>query len=75
MNIKLIIIIDRHTSHTKSICIISTTTDSLSKLISETMIKWAEESHIADSNLVGAMFHVLHRQYDGVGEVSLLGYW
>ena len=46
--------------------------DSLSKLISETMIKWAEEKHISDANLVRAMFHLLHRQYDGVGEVRII---
>ncbi|XP_072031407.1 LOW QUALITY PROTEIN: ryanodine receptor 2-like [Amphiura filiformis] len=43
--------------------------DSLSKLISETMIKWAQEKHVSDANLVRAMFHLLHRQYDGVGEL------
>ena len=43
--------------------------DSLSFLISETMIRWAEEKHVQDASLVREMFRLLHRQYDGVGEV------
>ncbi|XP_033625850.1 ryanodine receptor 2-like [Asterias rubens] len=43
--------------------------DSLSYLISETMIRWAEEQHIEDASLVREMFKILHRQYDGVGEL------
>ncbi|XP_041469245.1 ryanodine receptor 2-like isoform X1 [Lytechinus variegatus] len=43
--------------------------DSLSHLISNTMIKWAEEKHIEDPTLVREMFNLLHRQYDGVGEL------
>ena len=39
------------------------------------MIKWAEEKHIANASLVRAMFHLLHRQYDGVGEVSILQFY
>ncbi|KAG8123547.1 hypothetical protein E2320_018933 [Naja naja] len=36
-------------------------------LISETMVRWAQESVIEDPELVRAMFVLLHRQYDGVG--------
>ncbi|XP_071832667.1 ryanodine receptor 2-like isoform X4 [Apostichopus japonicus] len=43
--------------------------DSLSKLISETMIKWAEEKHIEDAELVREIARLLHRQYNGVGEL------
>ena len=46
--------------------------DSLSHLISNTMIKWAEEKHIEDPTLVREMFNLLHRQYDGVGEVRTI---
>ena len=34
------------------------------------MIRWAEEQHIEDASLVREMFKILHRQYDGVGEVN-----
>ncbi|KAJ8044966.1 Ryanodine receptor 2 [Holothuria leucospilota] len=43
--------------------------DSLSRLISETMIKWAEEQHIEDAELVREMARLLYRQYNGVGEL------
>ncbi|XP_078504129.1 ryanodine receptor 2 [Lissotriton helveticus] len=39
----------------------------LQQLISETMVRWAQESVIEDSELVRAMFVLLHRQYDGIG--------
>ncbi|MBN3288490.1 RYR2 protein, partial [Polyodon spathula] len=39
----------------------------LQQLISETMVRWAQESVIEDPELVRAMFVLLHRQYDGVG--------
>ncbi|XP_062938981.1 ryanodine receptor 2 [Cynocephalus volans] len=40
---------------------------SLQQLISETMVRWAQESVIEDPELVRAMFVLLHRQYDGIG--------
>ncbi|XP_070577063.1 ryanodine receptor 2-like isoform X7 [Ptychodera flava] len=43
--------------------------DSLSSLIASTMVKWAEEKYIDDPVLVREMFSLLHRQYDGVGEL------
>ncbi|XP_072679041.1 ryanodine receptor 2 [Canis lupus baileyi] len=39
----------------------------LQQLISETMVRWAQESVIEDPDLVRAMFVLLHRQYDGIG--------
>ncbi|XP_035260550.1 ryanodine receptor 2 isoform X7 [Anguilla anguilla] len=39
----------------------------LQHLISETMVRWAQESVIEDPELVRAMFVLLHRQYDGIG--------
>nr|XP_014340342.1 PREDICTED: ryanodine receptor 2 [Latimeria chalumnae] len=39
----------------------------LQQLISETMVRWTQESVIEDSELVRAMFVLLHRQYDGTG--------
>ncbi|XP_038623542.1 ryanodine receptor 1 isoform X2 [Tachyglossus aculeatus] len=42
---------------------------SLQELISHTMVLWAQEAFIQNPELVRAMFSLLHRQYDGVGEV------
>uniref|UniRef100_A0A6I8PD25 Ryanodine receptor 1 n=1 Tax=Ornithorhynchus anatinus TaxID=9258 RepID=A0A6I8PD25_ORNAN len=42
---------------------------SLQELISHTMVHWAREAFIQSPELVRAMFSLLHRQYDGVGEV------
>uniref|UniRef100_A0A3Q1CAK1 Ryanodine receptor 2 n=1 Tax=Amphiprion ocellaris TaxID=80972 RepID=A0A3Q1CAK1_AMPOC len=39
----------------------------LQQLISDTMVRWAQESVIEDPELVRAMFVLLHRQYDGIG--------
>ncbi|TRY59413.1 hypothetical protein DNTS_004316 [Danionella cerebrum] len=39
----------------------------LQQLISETMVRWAQESVIEDPELLQAMFVLLHRQYEGVG--------
>ncbi|CAN0250954.1 unnamed protein product [Lampetra fluviatilis] len=41
----------------------------LHELISTVMIHWAQESRVADPELVRAMFGLLHRQYDGIGEL------
>uniref|UniRef100_UPI00358EA68B ryanodine receptor 2-like n=1 Tax=Myxine glutinosa TaxID=7769 RepID=UPI00358EA68B len=41
----------------------------LHELISNTMIRWAQESLVEDPELVRSMFSLLHRQYDGVGEL------
>ncbi|NXE34760.1 RYR2 protein, partial [Ptilorrhoa leucosticta] len=43
------------------------TSSTLQQLISDTMVRWAQESVIEDSELVRAMFVLLHRQYDGIG--------
>ncbi|KAM6946397.1 ryanodine receptor 1-like [Aplochiton taeniatus] len=42
---------------------------SLQELISHTMIHWAQESFIQNPELVRIMFSLLHRQYDGLGEL------
>ncbi|NWQ84601.1 RYR1 protein, partial [Columbina picui] len=42
---------------------------SLQELISQTMVHWAQESFIQSPELVRAMFSLLHRQYDGLGEL------
>lgn len=42
---------------------------SLRELITITMVKWAE-SEIQDSDLIGQIFSLLHRQFDEMGEVS-----
>ncbi|XP_039477547.1 ryanodine receptor 2 [Oreochromis aureus] len=39
---------------------------SLKKMISETMVRWAQESEIEDPELVSAIFSLLHRQYQGL---------
>ncbi|KAF1411089.1 Ryanodine receptor 1, partial [Spheniscus humboldti] len=41
----------------------------LQELISHTMVHWAQESFIQSPELVRAMFSLLHRQYDGLGEL------
>ncbi|XP_046711318.1 ryanodine receptor 3-like [Silurus meridionalis] len=41
----------------------------LRELISQTMVSWAQESHIQDPELVRAMFGLLRRQYDSIGEL------
>ena len=33
---------------------------------------WARSDYIQDQDLVREMFSLLHRQYDGVGEVSIV---
>ncbi|GAA6103169.1 ryanodine receptor 3 isoform X8 [Tachysurus ichikawai] len=41
----------------------------LKELISQTMVSWAQESDIQDPELVRAMFSLLRRQYDSIGEL------
>ncbi|KAM9591511.1 LOW QUALITY PROTEIN: ryanodine receptor 1-like [Morphnus guianensis] len=41
----------------------------LQELISQMMVHWAQESFIQSPELVCAMFSLLHRQYDGLGEL------
>uniref|UniRef100_A0A8V0YA01 Ryanodine receptor 1 n=1 Tax=Gallus gallus TaxID=9031 RepID=A0A8V0YA01_CHICK len=41
----------------------------LQELISQTMVHWAQESFIQSPELVRSMFSLLHRQYDGLGEL------
>ena len=48
--------------------------ESLQQLISYTMIRWAKEDFIENKDLVREMFSLLHRQYDGVGEVRILNF-
>ncbi|KAK0046902.1 ryanodine receptor 44F, partial [Biomphalaria pfeifferi] len=43
--------------------------DSIQKLITATMIRWAQESFISSQDLVREMFSLLYRQYDGIGEL------
>uniref|UniRef100_A0A8C4H809 Ryanodine receptor 2b (cardiac) n=1 Tax=Dicentrarchus labrax TaxID=13489 RepID=A0A8C4H809_DICLA len=40
---------------------------SLKKLISETMVHWAQETEMEDPELVRAIFSLLHCQYQGLG--------
>ncbi|XP_068183975.1 ryanodine receptor 2 isoform X2 [Antennarius striatus] len=40
---------------------------SLKMLISETMVRWAQESEMQNPELVRAVFSLLHRQYQGLG--------
>nr|KAG5704413.1 hypothetical protein BaRGS_024268 [Batillaria attramentaria] len=47
------------------------TPDSMQKLITTTMVRWAEEDFIGMQDLVCEMFSLLHRQYDGVGELMM----
>ncbi|KAM3863107.1 ryanodine receptor 2-like [Diretmus argenteus] len=39
---------------------------SLTQLISETMVRWAQDTVIEDPELIRAMFSLLHRQYQGL---------
>ncbi|XP_064408728.1 ryanodine receptor 1 isoform X5 [Latimeria chalumnae] len=41
----------------------------LQELISHTMVHWAQEAFIQNPELVRVMFSLLHRQYDGIGEL------
>uniref|UniRef100_A0A8C9YIY5 Ryanodine receptor 3 n=1 Tax=Sander lucioperca TaxID=283035 RepID=A0A8C9YIY5_SANLU len=41
----------------------------LKELISQTMVSWAQECHVLDSELVRKMFSLLRRQYDSIGEL------
>nr|XP_033808279.1 ryanodine receptor 3 isoform X2 [Geotrypetes seraphini] len=40
----------------------------LNELISQTMVRWAQEDHIQDPELVRIMFSLIRRQYDSIGE-------
>ncbi len=40
--------------------------ESLKQLISQTMIRWAQETEMEDPELVRAVFSLLHRQYQGL---------
>ncbi|CAO2626134.1 Ryanodine receptor 1 [Lemmus lemmus] len=42
---------------------------SLQELVSHTVVRWAQEDFIQSPELVRAMFSLLHRQYDGLGEL------
>ncbi|XP_043930092.1 ryanodine receptor 3 [Protopterus annectens] len=41
----------------------------LKELISQTMVRWAQEEHIQDPELVRIMFSLLRMQYDSIGEL------
>lgn len=43
--------------------------ESLQELVSHTMVCWAQEDFVQSPELVRAMFSLLHRQYDGLGEL------
>ncbi|XP_049319476.1 ryanodine receptor 3-like isoform X3 [Astyanax mexicanus] len=45
------------------------TPSNLKELISQTMVSWAQETHIQDPELVRVMFSLLRRQYDSIGEL------
>ena len=45
--------------------------NNISELVSDAMIRWTSEGEINDSELVRQIFHLLHRQYNSVEEVSL----
>uniref|UniRef100_G3UG01 Ryanodine receptor 1 n=1 Tax=Loxodonta africana TaxID=9785 RepID=G3UG01_LOXAF len=42
---------------------------SLQELVSHTVVRWAREDFVQSPELVRAMFSLLHRQYDGLGEL------
>ena len=44
---------------------------SYNRLIIDTVKTWAMSDFINDQELIRQMFSLLHRQYDGAGEVSL----
>lgn len=44
-----------------------TFSESLKMLISEMMVRWAQESEMDDPELVRAVFSLLRRQYQGLG--------
>nr|XP_055028682.1 ryanodine receptor 3 isoform X6 [Misgurnus anguillicaudatus] len=46
-----------------------TAPSNLKELISQTMVSWAQETHIQDPDLVLVMFSLLRRQYDSIGEL------
>lgn len=41
----------------------------LRELISQMMIRWAQEDQIQDAELIRMMFNLLRRQYDSIGEL------
>ncbi|XP_071665438.1 ryanodine receptor 3 isoform X4 [Patagioenas fasciata] len=41
----------------------------LKELISQTMVRWSQEDHIQDPELVRIMYTLLRRQYDSIGEL------
>ncbi|GAB1286690.1 Ryanodine receptor 3 [Apodemus speciosus] len=45
------------------------TRSTLKELVSQTMIRWAQENQIQDAELVRMMFNLLRRQYDSIGEL------
>ncbi len=43
----------------------------MGKLVIQTVINWAKTDFIHNQQLIREMFGLLHRQYDGVGEVIM----
>ncbi|ESO90186.1 hypothetical protein LOTGIDRAFT_123762 [Lottia gigantea] len=43
--------------------------DSIQKLVTDTVVRWAQEDFISSADLIREMFSLLHRQYDGIGEL------
>lgn len=65
-------VIDRNLGNTHSISRIFILaflffSESLRTLISETMVRWAQDTEMQDPELVRAVFSLLYRQYQGLG--------
>lgn len=58
-----------HNTHIYSVPLFSS--DNLQKLIASTMRRWAQEDFISMQDLVREMFSLLHRQYNGIGELMV----
>lgn len=43
--------------------------DIYSQMLTDVVIKWSKKSFITDENLVRAMFSLVYRQYNALGEV------
>ena len=44
--------------------------DSFQKLVKNLITEWGKTDYIADQALVREMFDLLHRQYNGIGELA-----
>lgn len=41
-------------------------------MLTDVVIKWSKKSFITDENLVRAMFSLVYRQYNALGEVIIM---